>query len=101
MAQTIGTESIWLFGEMEIDPTLTHKEMYEKAKDIAEHCGYLATAGRIGNTKLITVYDNDAVRHFRLQYNPPEPPLEVGQKWAYFLTKIEEWRRGKVWITPR
>ena len=89
-------KTIWLFGEMEIDPELTHKEMYKKACDIAEQCGYLATTHMTGGTKVILVYDNDAMRYFRLLYEQPHTDDELSEVW-YSLTKIEEWRRGQVW----
>lgn len=94
MAEKITTDEIWLFGEMEIDPKLTYKEMLAKAEEISGMCGYLTTTGAIGRTKLITIHDNAASAFFRLEYNMSEPPLE----WGYSLTKITEWRRGKVWM---
>uniref|UniRef100_A0A6M3X7L6 Uncharacterized protein n=1 Tax=viral metagenome TaxID=1070528 RepID=A0A6M3X7L6_9ZZZZ len=101
----IGNRTIRLFGGMEIDPTLSHKEMLKKATDIAEQCGYLVSDGRIGKTMLLTIYDNDDTRYFRLQYerdlSDHDPLTRAALAFAtfppYYLTKIEEWRRGRVW----
>lgn len=83
---------------MEIDPELNFEDQYEKASDIADQCGYLATKSRNGMARVITVHDNDQQRHFRCVYElPTTKDTKAKVKWAYHLTKIEEWKRHLVW----
>ena len=95
MTHTIGDDPITLFGEMEIDPTLSLEEMYKKAFHIAESCGY---ATYKFSSSIIKILDTTAEppRYFDLEYAVPAVSLSHTQR----LVKITEWRQVELWVMP-